>query len=320
MGDLPEVRVTPSRPFLHAGVDFAGPLQILTTRGRGIKTNKAYICIFICMATKAIHLELVGDMSTNAFLGAFKRFIARRGKYSHIWSDQGSNFIGANRELKDLWQQARLEIPGSLSDILAEDGTQWHFNPPYSPNFGGLWEAGVKSIKYHLKRILNSHLTFEEMSTTLCQIEACLNSRPLCPIDTTDIDSLEILTPGHFLIGEAPINIPEPDLRQIKVNRLSHWQYTQRLLQDFWHRWQNEYLSRLQQRPKWLKHTQEFKIGDIVLIKEENLPPGKWSLGHIVQKHPGPDNICRVYSLKCRDKIVKRSVTKLCLLPINGYD
>ncbi|XP_028042585.1 fatty acid synthase-like, partial [Bombyx mandarina] len=113
-----------------------------------------------------------------------------------------------------MWQEAKLSIPEDLINILAEDRTNWHFNPPYSPNFGGLWEAGVKSIKYHLRRILDRTLTFEEMSTTLCQIEACLNSRPLCPIDHNDIDNLNVLTPGHFLIGEAPINVPEPDLSQ----------------------------------------------------------------------------------------------------------
>lgn len=318
MGDLPEVRVTPSRPFLHSGVDFAGPLHILMSRGRGVKCDKAYICIFICMSTKAIHLELVGDMSSETFLAAFKRFVARRGKCSHLWSDKGTNFQGASKELKTLWQEAKLDIPGHLEEIFAEDGTQWHFNPPYSPNFGGLWEAGVKSVKYHLNRILNGNMTFEEMSTILCQIEACLNSRPLCPVDTGDPNNFDILTPGHFLIGEPPLNIPEPNMQHIQLNRLSRWQHTQKLVQDFWQRWQTEYLSRLQQRPKWLKQQMEFNIGDIVLMKEENLPPGKWAFGRIVDKHPGRDAVCRVYSVKCRGKIVQRSVSKLCELPINN--
>lgn len=269
------------------------------------------------MSTKAIHLELVGDLSTESFLGCFRRFVARRGRCSHIWSDQGTNFVGASKELAKMWQEAKLSIPEDLINILAEDGTHWHFNPPYSPNFGGLWEAGVKSIKYHLRRILDRTLTFEEMSTTLCQIEACLNSRPLCPIDHNDIDNLNVLTPGHFLIGEAPINVPEPDLSQVNVNRLSRWQHTQRILQNFWHKWKTEYLTRLQQRPKWLTIKEEFKIGEVVLIKEDHLPPGKWALGRIVDKYPGSDNICRVYSLKCCGKLIKRSISRLCKLPIN---
>lgn len=315
MGDLPKVRVTPARAFLHSGVDFAGPYNVLMSKGRGAKTNKAYIAIFVCMATKAIHLELVGDLTSAAFIGAFRRFVSRRGICNHLWSDQGRNFIGANKELLDAWKEANLQFHDEIQDLLVKDGTQWHFVPAYSPNFGGLWEAGVKSMKYHLRRVLKTNLTFEEMTTILCQIEACLNSRPLCPIDDKECES--VLTPGHFLIGESPLTVPSPDLKDIKLSYLSRWQYTQKLLNDFWKAWQKEYLSRLQQRPKWLKRTEEFEIGQIVLIKTDGLPPGKWLLGRIVDKHPGLDGIARVYSVKSGSNIVKRSISKLCLMPVD---
>nr|XP_026499487.1 uncharacterized protein LOC113403233 [Vanessa tameamea] len=282
-----------------------------------MKLQKAYISVFVCMSTKAIHLELVGDLSAEAFIAAFKRFVPRRGKCTHIWSDQGRNFVGANKELAIAWEDANLTFEGDIANELALDGTQWHFIPPYTPNFGGLWEAGVKSVKYHLKRVLTNNLTFEEMSTVLCQIEACLNSRPLCPIDNTDADSIEPLTPGHFLIGEPPIVVPSPDFKDSKVHHLSRWQYTQKLLGDFWRKWQQEYLSRLQQRPIWLKKTEELKIGDIVLIKTDGLPPGKWSLGRIVDKHPGDDGCTRVYSVKSGNSLVKRPITKLCHFPVS---
>ncbi|XP_063363671.1 uncharacterized protein LOC134652418 [Cydia amplana] len=320
MGDLPRERVTPARPFLHSGVDFAGPFTTLMSKGRGAKTTKTYVAIFICLSVKCIHLELVSDLTSEAFIAAFKRFVARRGRCNHLWSDQGRNFVGANKELINAWKEAQLEFTGEISDSLAKDGTQWHFIPAYSPNFGGLWEAGVKSLKHHLKRIITSHLTFEEFNTVLCEIEACLNSRPLCPIDNDDTDSIEPLTPGHFLIGEAPINVPSPDLKDVRMSSLSRWQHTQKLVRDLWCRWQQEYLSRLQQRPKWLKRVEEFKEGQIVLIKTDNLPPGKWALGRIVAKHPGPDHITRVYSVKSGDSVTKRPVTKLCLLPIEIND
>ncbi|XP_048481684.1 uncharacterized protein LOC119693389 [Plutella xylostella] len=318
MGELPKVRVTPARAFIRSGVDFAGPFHVLFSKGRGAKTNKAYIAIFICMATKAIHLELVGDMTSQSFIGAFKRFVARRGICSDLWSDQGRNFVGANKELQEAWQEAKLEFTGEIEDSLASDGTQWHFIPAYIPNMGGLWEAGVKSIKHHLKRILTTNLTFEEMTTVLCEIEACLNSRPLCPIDEADTDNMDILTPGHFLIGEAPRAIPTPNLNNTKISTLSRWQHTQKLVQDFWKRWVQEYLTRLQQRPKWMNKQDEFKTGQIVLIKNDNLPPGKWALGRITDKHPGPDGYTRVYSVKSGDSVIKRSVTKLCYLPIDS--
>ncbi|XP_075990231.1 uncharacterized protein LOC142985871 [Anticarsia gemmatalis] len=218
---------------------------------------------------------------------------------------------------ENTWKEAQLQFDGEVSEMLANDGTQWHFIPAYSPTFGGLWEAGVKSIKYHLKRVLSTNLTFEEMTTVLCEIEACLNSRPLCPMDD---DSMQPLTPGHFLIAEAPVNVPDVNLKTAKVSNLTRWQYTQRLLNDFWSRWQKEYLTRLQQRPKWLKREKEFKVGDIVLIKQDSLPPGKWFMGRITDKHPGPDGFTRVYSVKSGTTITKRSVTKLCALPVDTSD
>lgn len=316
MGDLPVERVTPTRPFLHSGVDFAGPFQTLVSKGRGNKTTKTYIAIFICMSTKAIHIELVGDLTSEAFIAAFRRFVARRGKCSHLWSDRGRNFVGADRELHELWNEAQMTT--EVANTLTTDGTQFHFIPPYSPNFGGLWEAGVKSIKYHLKRIITTNFTFEELTTILCQIEACLNSRPLCPIDDTDSENVNPLTPGHFLIGEPPIVVPSPDLRAVKMHNLTRWQHAQKLLNDFWRRWQEEYLTRLQQRSKWTKKDKEFSIGDIVLIKTDNLPPGKWSLGRIIEKHPGADGHTRVYSVKSGNSITKRTVTKLCALPVDS--
>lgn len=242
MGDLPKERVTPARLFLNSGVDFDGPYQVLMSRGRGAKTNKCYIAIFVCMATKAIHLELVGDMTSEAFIAAFRRFVARRGRCSHLWSDQGRNFVGANKLLSHAWKEAKLEFDELISEKLALDGTQWHFIPAYSPNFGGLWEAGVKSMKCHLKRVLNAHLTYEEMCTVLCQVESCVNSRPLCPLDDTNPDSLDVLTPGHFLIGETPITVPAPNENVSSMNYLTRWRYTQKILNDFWRKWQEEHL------------------------------------------------------------------------------
>ncbi|CAH2099405.1 unnamed protein product [Euphydryas editha] len=171
-------------------------------------------------------------------------------------------------------------------------------------------------MKYHLKRILNNHLTYEEFSTLLCEIEACLNSRPLCPISPSD-ENVDPLTPGHFLIGEAPVTVPCPNISDAKMTHLTRWQYGQKLINDFWSRWQSEYLTSLQQRTKWVKGMPEFNIGDIVLIKQPNLPPGKWALGRIVDKHPGSDGMTRVYSLKSGDSITKRCVSKLCYLPID---
>ena len=144
MGDLPTPRVNITRPFKHSGVDYAGPITIKQSSLRSATTTKGYICLFICMCTKAIHLEAVTTLSSEAFLAAFRRFISRRGSCSDIYSDCGTNFIGASRELQDIYKRHNQRIPEHLAETLANQGTNWHFNPPASPHFGGLWEAGVK--------------------------------------------------------------------------------------------------------------------------------------------------------------------------------
>ncbi|XP_029178457.1 uncharacterized protein LOC114946196 [Nylanderia fulva] len=176
MGDLPRVRVTPpARAFLNCGLDYAGPVLVRSLSGRGIPSRKAYIAIFICMATRAIHLELVEGYSTSAFIGAFSRFCARRGLPSAMYSDNGTNFVGAERELTAAFRAA-IRDPDFLNRT-ASDRITWHFMPPSAPHFGGLWEAGVRSVKHHLRRVIGAHtLTFEEFSTVLCNVEACLNS------------------------------------------------------------------------------------------------------------------------------------------------
>lgn len=312
MGALPTVRCTPARPFLHSGVDYAGPVQIRTTKGRGHHAYKGYICLFVCMCTRALHLEVVSDMTTQAFLAAFRRFVSRRGHCAKLWSDNGTTFVGASKEL----QQLKC-IQAEIAEHLESNGTEWHFIPPHGPNFGGLWEAGVKSTKYHLKRVIGeSTLTYEELSTLLTQVEACLNSRPINIISATDPGELMPLTPGHFLIGEPIVNVPDYNYENSNVNCLTRWQFVQRMLQSFWRRWSSEYLSNLMQRYKWSKQEPEPKVGDIVLIKEDDLPPSRWLLGRIEQKHPGDDKITRVVTLRTGSSVLKRPTSRLCILPV----
>lgn len=182
------------------------------------------------MSVKAIHVELVSDLNAEAFIAAFKRFIARRGVCSDIFSDNGTNFVGANTELKRLYDLFKQEQEHSkISAFFTDHSIRWHFIPPRAPLFGGLWEAGIKSVKQHLRRVLgNTTLTFKELYTTLVQIEACVNSRPITPLSTDPMD-LEALTPGHFLVGSQLMALPEPDLLAFNEGRLRHW----RLLQSF---------------------------------------------------------------------------------------
>uniref|UniRef100_A0A146M766 Integrase catalytic domain-containing protein n=1 Tax=Lygus hesperus TaxID=30085 RepID=A0A146M766_LYGHE len=319
MGDLPKFRVEGGRAFLHVGVDLAGPFTIRESHRRKAPRSKAYLCLYVCMTTKALHLEIVSNQSTDAFLASFTRLISRRGYPTDVYSDCGSNFRGASRELKEFEKWFReSDSQNAIEAFSSSRGVKWHFNPPYSPHFGGLWEAGVKAVKRHLYLTAgNAVLTFEELGTLFCKIEAILNSRPLCPLSTDPAES-DYLTPGHFLIG-AHLNInPEPSLLDIQDNRLSRWQYIKKLSEQIWQRWHLEYLATLQARNKWRKPTENLRVGDLVLIKSSDTPVLQWPTAKVTEVHPGHDGAVRVVTLKTANGTYKRTVVNLIpLLPLN---
>ncbi len=308
MGQLPTCRVTPYRAFLHTGVDYAGPFGVKAQSGRGWKVVKSWICLFICMSSKAIHMEMVDSLSTEAFLAALRRFVSRRGRCAHIYSDCGTNFVGAERELKNYLLS--IGTNRSIADKLTNDGIQWHFLPPGAPHQGGLWEAGVKSAKHHLRRIIGS-LTFtkEQFGTLLCEVEAVLNSRPLYQ-RSADPNDMEALTPGHLLTGEPLTAIPTPDLKDVAMNRLNQYQLVESRVQEFWRRWSREYINTLQQRNKWMWTKQNVAVGDLVLLVEES-PPANWKMGRIETLDTGDDGLVRSVTVKTATSILKRPIVKL---------
>ncbi|XP_075148904.1 uncharacterized protein LOC142222573 [Haematobia irritans] len=263
------------------------------------------------------HMELVQDLSTPAFLMALKRFISLRGKPRSIWSDNATNFVGAKNELAELkglfFDQSNIDM---INRQCIDDGIEWKFIPPRSPHFGGLWEAAVKTVKYHFYRVAGiSILTFDEMRTLVYQISAILNSRPLCPLSENPND-LEVLTPAHFLVGGPLVAFAEPDLTDLNINILNRWQKVSFMQQTFWKKWHSSYLSLLQERSKWRATTTNLTQGDMVLIKDENLPPLKWQLGRVSELIHGKDGTARVAVIKTSTGECKRAVTKLAVLPI----
>lgn len=305
MADLPEDRVRQAKPFSITGVDYAGPFLVHNRRSRGAIPFKVYVCMFVCFIVKAVHLELAFSLSAESFLSALRRFIARRGRCSQLYSDCGTNFVGAHREL--------IQYMRTASD---REKISWSFNPPSAPHFGGLWETGVKSMKTHLRRVVGDQiLTVEEFGTILAQIEAVLNSRPLCPV-SSDPNDLEVLSPGHFLTLEPLVSVPYHNLELVPMGRLDRWQLVQRMHQSFWKRWHDEYLHGLQQRSKWLKPNQPVLIDTLVLLKNELVPPLQWRRGRIVELHPGQDGVPRVATVRTSDGLLKRPLVRLCPLPM----
>ena len=277
LGQLPIEQLTPGPVFDKTGLDYAGPLHIKYGHVRKPTTVKAYVFVFVSLTVKAVHLELVTDLTSEAFLACLRRFIARRGYPSLLWSDHGSNFMGANREIKEIIDFLKEQTTQkTISEFCSVNHIKWKYIPEHSPHFGGIWEAAVKSFNIHLKRIVSDvRLTYEETSTVLTQIEACLNSRPLVPVNAPDDDSIEVLTPGHFLIGQPLIALPEPSFSYRSVSLLRRWHLCQQLVRHFWKQWSLEYLSTLQKVYKWQHPSRNLSVGDVVLLIEDEVIPTK---------------------------------------------
>ncbi|XP_072377951.1 uncharacterized protein [Diabrotica undecimpunctata] len=315
MASLPEAPTTPSLPFQHCGIDFAGPFLLNNKSGRGAKEIKGYVCVFVCFCNKAVNLELITNLTTDCFLSCLKRFIARRGIPNDIYSDNGSTFVGARNELKQ-FGQFLLKNNTYIHNYAIDYNINWHFIPPYAPNFGGLWEAAVKSMKHHLKRVLlDKKLIYEDFNSLLIQIKGVLNSRPMFALSNDPTD-LTPLTPSHFLIGRPITTIPDTDLSTITIGRLSNYKTIRHMYQQFWNRYVKEYVSQLQQQYKWKESSSHLKIGTLVLIRSYQQPPCRWPLGRIINLHFGKDKLSRVAEVKTNNKTVIRSVRHLCPLPI----
>ncbi|XP_055846062.1 uncharacterized protein LOC129912000 [Episyrphus balteatus] len=316
MAALPPERCTFSPPFTFTGIDFAGPFVIKTFNARNCRMSKGYACVFVCFSTKAIHLEAVSDLSSEAFLAAFARFVARRGLPKEIYSEHGTNFAGADVILRKEFKKFISSIPQETQSTYGVQGLKWNFIPPGAPHMGGLWEAGVKSCKSHLRKLgTSSKLTFEEFSTVLARIEACLNSRPISSM-SNDSSDLLALTPGHFLRGSPLLAFPEYNLADANLSLINRWEKVKCLQQQFCRRWKDEYLKELHQRHKWQSPQEDIKLNDLVVVKNENLPSTEWRLGRVVNVHPGPDGRVRVATLRTQLGEISRPVVKLCLLPM----
>ncbi|XP_058456575.1 uncharacterized protein LOC131433973 [Malaya genurostris] len=316
MGDLPSFRVIAAEPFARTGVDYAWPFLLKVGRSR--TKLKSYVSLFVCMVTKAVHLELVTSLSADGFLAALHRFAGRRGNPSEIFSDNGTNFRGANRQLTELAELLKSQVlEQRVGEFCQPRGISWKFNPPRAPHQGGLWEANVKCMKTHLYKVLNeSYLSYEEMNTLLIQVEAILNSRPLVQLTDDPVD-YEALSPGHFLIGRELTAVAEPIYEHLKESSLSRYQMVQKRKQCFWRRWSNEYLTSLQRRSKWYKNPTLLRKGLLVILKEDNMPSQTWRMGRIVETFPGKDGITRVVEVRTSNGIYRRPTTQIAVLPVN---
>lgn len=316
MGNLPPARVNACRPFQSCAVDFCGPINTYL-RIRGKLPYKTYVAIFVCMVTKAVHIEVVSDLSTDAFLAALKRLIARRGPPDDIYCDNATNFVGASNKLAEL--KAFLfknETQTDIHNYCCNTFINFHFIPPRAPHFGGLWEAAVKSAKAHLNRtMMNTRLTFEELYTALVEIEAVLNSRPISPC-SSDPSDIRALTPADFLYGCPLKSLPEkrPTIAK-EICHMENWARISAIKQKFWQQWSHDYLNELQCRTKWSSEAPNVTVGSMVVVHDDNLPPLKWTIGRVIDCIPGKDQKIRVVDICTSRGTIRRPIHKIAILP-----
>ena len=308
MGQLPIDRLQPYvRPFTYTGLDYFGPIYV--TIGR--RKEKRWAALFTCLTIRAVHVELAADLSTDACLICIRNFVNRRGVPVKIRSDMGTNFVGADGELRrvsDLFDYNHIQRE------LATRNITWEFNCPANPSSGGCWERLVKSIK----RVLASTLKevspqVETLRSLLIEAENVVNSRPLTHLPVT-VDNLDPLTPNHFLLGTT--NSTQTPGGEEKICCRKQYRISQQLKNKFWRRWIREYLPTLTKRTKWFQPQNPIKIDDLVLICDENLPRSQWKRGIVTSKFPAKDGTTRIVELRTESGTLRRPVSKLAILEV----
>ena len=228
--------------------------------------------VFTCMTTRAGHLELAYSLSTDSFISALRRFVGRRGCVSHIYSDNGTNFVGDDKELRKAledWDQHR------IAACLQQKEIDWHFNTPTASHFGVVLERLIRSVWKVLGSIAGQAVfTDESLSTLLVEVENVLNSRPLTPVSFVD-GSHKPLTPNDLLMVCPGSGLPPTRTSRSDSHYLNRWRNVQYYADKFWEQWVKEYMPLLNPRPKWSCVRQNFALGDIVLLVDENTPRNK---------------------------------------------
>lgn len=294
MGNLPQDRMETTPPFTYTGIDCFGPIYVKDGR----KEVKRYGLLFTCLCSRAIHIEVLDDMTTDAFINALRAFIAIRGNVRQLRSDQGTNFIGARREFTEL-------MKGMEGERVKALGCEFLMNPPAASHMGGVWERQIRTIRSVLTAILDEsaqRLDSSSLRTFLYEVMAVVNSRPLTVEHLNDPSAPEPLTPNHILTMKSTIILPPPgQFVKEDLYLQKRWRKVQYLANEFWIRWKKEYLLSLQPRQKWQKNRRNMKVNDIVLLQDEQAPRNEWKLAKIAEVYPESDDRVRKVRLLVSD-------------------
>ena len=312
MAPLPADRVRKSRPFERIGIDFTGPFTVRDEQGNQEKT---WVCLYVCLVTRALHTEVVPNLTTEQFLLTFRRLVARFGRPAVMWSDNARTFTAAAKEIGALWSPSAFK---RVKKAIVADGTHWKFIAPASPHQGGVYERLVGLMKSPFKKTFaKTTYTFEQFKTNIAECEAVVNSRPLGFLSEHPNDMLPI-TPAMLVLGYSPSQfVDSSDLKNDPRTAGGRWKDRLKARDQFYERFLKDYLLALNEKEKWTSLQKNLKIGDVVLIQHDNLPRLVWPQAIIVEIYPGRDNNIRTVLLKTARGYVRRSIQRIIPLEIS---
>lgn len=308
MANLPLERTSPSPPFTYCGMDCFGPFIIK----QGRKEHKRYGLLFTCFSSRAIHIEMLDNMSTDAFINSLRCFIALRGTVRQIKCDQGTNFVGAKNELTNTLKEIDAD---RLIGFLAERQCDFVLNAPHSSHAGGVWERQIRTVRNVLRSTLSlssGRLDDTSLRTLFYEAMAIVNSRPLSVDNLNDPNSLVPLTPNNLLTMKPVPALPPPG-RFVRedIYARKRWRHVQYLAEQFWSRWRREYLSNIATRQRWHTAKRNLKVGDIVMEKADDLPRSEWRLARVTETTIDKDGLVRRVKVCFGDRNLERDGRRL---------
>ncbi|XP_062707477.1 uncharacterized protein LOC134288004 [Aedes albopictus] len=310
MADLPSARLAAyTRPFSYIGIDYFGPMTVAVGR----KNEKRWGVLITCLTIRAVHIEVAHSLSADSCIMALRSFMARRGVPIQIYSDRGTNFIAASKELNEALRD--MDQQKVIQEISSQH-TEWTFIPPASPHMGGAWERLIQTVKVNLQKMLPMrHPTDEVLRSTLAEIENLINSRPLTHVPVDDPEA-PVLTPNHFILGSSSGLKPASRLDDRALILRRSWRQSQREADLFWQRWLRDYLPVLTKRTKWFANVKPIEHNDIVMIVDPDLPRNCWLRGRVIAVNQAKDGHVRSVAVQTTKGIYERPASKIAVLDV----
>ena len=288
MSPLPVERIKPSPPFLNIGIDYFGPFVIRGEVQKRIR-GKSYGVLFTCLSSRAVHVEVAHDYSTDGFLQVIRRYASMRGWPKTIHSDKGTQLVGASNELKQSivnlnWE--KIQVYGH------KRGTTWNFTPADAPWYNGATEALVKTVKRALTTAVGEQvLSFSELQTCMFEAAQLVNQRPI-GVHPCDPNEGSYLCPNDLILGRSSPEVPHGPFKE-RTSDHHRFDFIQQITAAFWRRWNREIFPSLVVQPKWHTEKRDLQVGDVVMMQDSNTVRGEWKMAVVCEAIRSSDNRVR---------------------------